>query len=230
MIIAFAGQKGGVGKSTTAICVAAELLERGHSVLLVDADPQGTTSTWAAVATEHGRRTPTIIAMGAGMHRGDQLPKVAEAFNYAIIDCPPRHDTIQRSALMAANLVVLPCGPSAADAWALASSVELVNEAQSLREDLQAAILVTRKQARTTMGRSARAALEASGMNVLDTELCARVAYVEALAAGQGVSTYAPRDAASQEIRRLVTELERHARVINASSKSIEIGGAVRVA
>jgi chromosome partitioning protein len=228
MIIAFAGQKGGVGKSTTAICVACELLERGRSVLLVDADPQGTTSTWAAVATEAGRRTPTVVAMGAGMHRADQLPRVASSFDVAIIDCPPRHDAIQRSALMSADIVVLPCGPSAADAWALASSVELVRAAQTLRENLLAAVLVTRKQSRTTMGRTARVALEASELPVLDTELCSRVAYVEALAAGQGVTTYAPRDTASMEVRRLVTELERLA--ARSTPVTIETGGISHVA
>jgi chromosome partitioning protein len=227
MIIAFAGQKGGVGKSTTAISVACEMLERGRSVLLVDADPQGTTSTWAAVATEARYPSPTLVAMGAGMHRPDQLPRIAATFDVAIVDCPPRHDAIQRSALMASAVVVLPCGPSAADAWALASSVELVNEAQSLRPELVAAVLVTRKQARTTMGRTARGALEASGLPVLDVELCARVAYVEALAAGQGVTTYAPRDAAALEVRRLVTELERLA---GAPSTRIATGGSARVA
>lgn len=229
MIIAFAGQKGGVGKSTTAICVASELLERGRSVVLVDADPQGTTSTWGAVANEAGRRVPTVVAMGSGMHRPEQLPRVTENFDAAVIDCPPRHDAIQRSALMAADIVVLPCGPSSADAWALASSVELVREAQIVKPDLIGVILVTRKQARTTLGRSARVALEASGLPVLDAELCSRMAYVEALAAGEGVTTYAPRDAAALEMRRLVTELEKlvHA---GASSSSIEKGGTARVA
>jgi chromosome partitioning protein len=162
------------------------------------------------------------------MHRADQLPRVASSFDVAIIDCPPRHDAIQRSALMSADIVVLPCGPSAADAWALASSVELVRAAQTLRENLLAAVLVTRKQSRTTMGRTARVALEASELPVLDTELCSRVAYVEALAAGQGVTTYAPRDTASMEVRRLVTELERLA--ARSTPVTIETGGISHVA
>jgi chromosome partitioning protein len=66
---AFAGQKGGAGKSTMAIAVAAELMARGSKVLLVDADPQGTATTWTEVAAEAGHATPTLVAMGANMHR-----------------------------------------------------------------------------------------------------------------------------------------------------------------
>jgi len=45
MIVTLMGQKGGVGKSTTAICLAMVAFERGQSTLLVDADPQGTIRT-----------------------------------------------------------------------------------------------------------------------------------------------------------------------------------------
>lgn len=78
-IIAFAGQKGGSGKTTTSISVASELFERGHKVLLVDADPQGSAQTWAAVAAELGHAAPVVVGMGAGLHRPDQLPSLAAA-------------------------------------------------------------------------------------------------------------------------------------------------------
>lgn len=211
MIIAFAGQKGGIGKSTTAIAVAAAAHDRGMRVLLVDADPQGTARTWADVAGEAGHATPTVVAMGATMHKSGQLASIAQSYDLTVIDCPPRHGDVQRSALMVADVVVLPSGPSAADAWALASSIEVVQEARVLREELVALVLITRKQGRTALAKSARRVLESSGFPVLGTELGYRVAYQEALASGRGVTTHAPRDAAAAEITALLAELENYA-------------------
>lgn len=79
MILALAGQKGGAGKSTLAVCLAVEALARGQRVLLVDADPQGTARTWAEVAAEAQHPTPTAITMGASMHRDGQLRALERA-------------------------------------------------------------------------------------------------------------------------------------------------------
>lgn len=208
MFLAFCGQKGGSGKTTTAIAVAAELMARGtKQVLLVDADPQGTARTWADVAAEKGHPTPTVVAMGAMMHQPGQLDQLARAYDVTLIDCPPRHGDIHRSALMVADLAILPCGPTAVDVWALAESVALINQAVSIRPELKARALITRKIRRTTLGASAREALKAAGLDVMKTELCYRVAYQEAPAAGLGVAQYAPRDRAADEVKTLVDEL-----------------------
>jgi chromosome partitioning protein len=209
MIVAFAGQKGGVGKSTTAVCLAVAALEAGSRVLLVDADPQATVRTWGEVAAERKRPAPTVIAMGASMHKSGQLADLASGFDMTFIDCPPRHGEVQRSALMVADVVVLPCGASAADAWALATSLEVVREARAMRDELLACVLITRKQGRTALGKSARKVLESTGLPVLETELGSRIAYQESLAAGQGITTFAPRDAGAREILDLLDELGR---------------------
>ena len=209
MIVALTGQKGGVGKSTTAVCLGVAALERGQRVLLVDADPQGTTRTWGEVASERGHAAPTVVAMGATMHRSGQLRDVARGYDLTLIDCPPRHGEVQRSALMVSDVAVLPCGPSAADAWALSAALDVVNEARAMREDLLACILITRKQGRTALGKGARVALEAAGLPVLATEIGQRVAFQEAIAAGQGITTYAPRDAGTLEMLNLLDELEK---------------------
>jgi chromosome partitioning protein len=209
MIVAFAGQKGGVGKSTTAVCLAVAALERGSRVLLVDADPQGTVRTWGEVAAERKRPAPTVIAMGASMHKQGQLMALAAGYDMTFIDCPPRHGEVQRSALMVADVVVLPCGASAADAWALATSLEVVREARAMRDELLACVLITRKQGRTAIGTAARKVLESTGLPVLTTELGSRIAYQEALAGGQGITSYAVRDAGTREIFDLLDELGR---------------------
>lgn len=211
MIFAMTGQKGGIGKSTTAICIAAAAMDRGLRVLLVDADPQATVRTWGEVANEAGHPAPTVVAMGPTMHKPGQLRAIAEGYDLVVIDCPPRHGEIQRSALMIADVAVLPSGPSAADAWALAGSLEVLGEARAMRDELRACIVITRKQGRTALGQGAREVFESSGLPVMQSELGFRVAYQEALAAGKGVTQYAPRDRAASEVRALFDELLRFA-------------------
>lgn len=205
--IALTGQKGGSGKSTVAVSLAAEAMARGQKVLLVDADPQGTARTWGAVALEAGHPAPTVVSMGSDLHKPGQLPALLASFDLVVIDCPPRHAEVQRAALMVADLAILPSGPSAHDAWALAESIELVKAAQRLRPELEVRGLVTRKVPGTVIGKSAREALESAGVPLLKAELCFRVAYQEAPAAGLGVAQYAPGSEAAAEVRALTSEV-----------------------
>lgn len=205
-IVAVAGQKGGTGKSTIACCIAAEWTARGRRVLLVDADPQGTALTWGEVAAEAGHAAPTVIAMGDNVRR--DLPSVAAAYDLAVVDCPGRADSPRaRGPLLVADLVIIPCGPSAPDVWALAGTLETVRQAQEMRPELRAAVVLNRAD-RTAMTRSAREALEATGVPVLPASLGSRVAFPEALAAGRGVTSYAGGTVAANELRRVVDELE----------------------
>jgi chromosome partitioning protein len=192
MVVVLAKQKGGVGATTAAI---------SH------ADPQRTALVWGEVAAEQGHAAPTVVGMTGALHRADQLPALAEGRDLVVVDLPPRLEAVTRSALMVADVVLLPSGGSAADVWALGDVVRLVEDARALRPDLPVSVLLTRAQTSTAMGRAARGVLEGTGLPVLRASLGFRVTYPEAMAAGQGPTTYAPKSEAADEARRLLTEV-----------------------
>lgn len=206
-IIAVGGQKGGTGKTTTTVSLAMEAFLKGQQVLVVDADPQGSTMTWAQVMVENDQEGPTVISMGEGMHRKDQLARLAQTYDVVFIDCPPRFGKVLRSALMVADMVLLPCGPSDVDVWALAETLDLVEMAQDIRPSLQSAVVITKVMRRTTIGRTARRMLQEGGHHVFKTELGYRVAYQVCMGYGQGPSNYEPKGKATREVSRLYEEV-----------------------
>lgn len=205
MVISLVNQKGGVGKSTIAIAIASELLARGHRVLLVDADSQRTVQTWSEVAAEGRHAAPSVISMsGVTLHEKNQIPEVAHAFDFVVIDTPARLGAVMKSAILASDLVLVPCAPSAFDAWALAETLEVILKAQSLGP-LKAALVVNGKRAGTALAAKARGVLLKGGLPVLNTELGLRQVYKEALGDGRGVFT--ANGAAHVEITSLVDEI-----------------------
>jgi chromosome partitioning protein len=205
MIIAIAGLKGGIGKTLVSVHLAGEALARGSRVLLADADPQRSALTWADVAAEAGQPSPTVIGVPASLHK--QIPPLAAAHDVTIIDCPPRGDAMTRAAMMVADVVVLPTGPAPTDFWALSGSVAVVQEAQALRPDLRAVLVLNRLQPRQNLSASARAALEGFGLPVLASSLGMRTAYAESLACGMSVTAHSPGSSAALEVRALYSEI-----------------------
>lgn len=205
MIVLIAGWKGGVGKTTVSLNLAHEWFRRGEKTLLVDLDPQASALTWSEIASEQELDGPDTVGMGENI--GKQLPRMAEGYDRVIIDSAPREARRMGAALLAADLVLLPCGPGHLDAWAMSDTLRMVEDARALREDLDVRVLINRKT-QTTVGKGAREALASSGLALLEAELGLRVAYQEAPGAGQGVTSYAPSTAAAREVRSLVNEVD----------------------
>jgi chromosome partitioning protein len=228
MIITFCGGKGGNGKSTLAVSLAAEWQSRGFRVGLVDADDeQRTAFTWCEVALERELDlvlgTPDVEAMDDALLL-KELEVYAADHEITIVDCPGRNGRRVSFALGLSTLAILPCGPTAPQIWAMERSLKQVREVQQARRKhrappLDAAILVTQKIANSVIGRQARQALDESEIDVLSTELFYRVTYGEALAAGLGPTTYAPLSMAATELRALARELERRLGITTPTKK-----------
>lgn len=215
-VIVMCGQKGGTGKTTTGVSLACYAHGLGRSVLVVDTDPQASAQTWLGLGAREGRSTPTVVAMGTALNEPTQLPSLASDYDLVVLDCPSRIEdrsgALMRAALLYAGqrggLALLPCGPAAMDVWALSDSIDAVTAAQSLCPDLAAAVVITRRSpSRTVLGAAARETLQATGLYVCRAELCYRIAYQEAPAAGVGVAEYAPTSQAAHELHELYREL-----------------------
>ena len=204
MIISIENQKGGVGKTTIAIHVAQALAMEDSSVLLVDADPQGSARDWAAARES----PPDFSVVGLDrptLHR--DLPAIAANYDHVVIDGPPRVTDLARSVIIAADLVVIPVQPSPYDVWAANDVVNLIKEASVYKENLKSAFVINRKIVNTAIGRDVVDALSGYEIPVLKSSVCQRIVFAESAATGMTVLETNSKSSAASEIKALVDEL-----------------------
>jgi chromosome partitioning protein len=205
MIIGVLNQKGGCGKSTISINLAAAYVQLGRRTLLVDADPQGSAMAWSA-ARELPPLFPVIGGAKPTLHK--DMPELARDYEIVVIDGAPRVNELGRSAIMASDLVVVPVQPSPYDVWAASETVQLVREAQQFKEKLKVAFVINRKIANTAIGRDVANALAEFDVPVLPAVLHQRVIFAESAAQGLAVFEVAPSSDAAREISSLIGNLE----------------------
>ena len=184
-IFACSNLKGGVGKSTCALTVAATLAASGKKVLVVDADRQGTATYWAGNAPETSPFPATVIGLAHAQGKLAQLVRpMVDDYDFIVIDCPPSaHEPATQSALLLSDLCLVPLQPTPADMWATQEMSDLITKAREFNPTLKA-LAVANRMTRSTLAREVLAAAREGTVPLLQTTLGTRTSFQEAAVRG----------------------------------------------
>lgn len=209
-IVAVLGRKGGIGKSTIVGNLAAEFVEMGKTVAVLDADPQRSLTEWAAQGEGLLSRCVERVKAEDSAALAAKARKAEKAAEIVLIDTPPGIPDVAYEAALAADLVLLPCGASRLDLLTLKGTLALSLKARAERRSKKPRIrfVPSKLLMSTNLGRSLSSSLEEMGKKVLPP-LGQRVVVAEAVGQGLTVCEYAPNSASHAEFQALAKAVEK---------------------
>lgn len=214
ILIAVANQKGGCGKTTTAMNLAGGFTKAGYRVLVVDADPQASATMWSLA---RGQASLPFDVVTSRQLKG-RFAQLAQSPDYdvVLIDSAPgvadpdnAAGKLARAAIRECDAVLVPLRPSTLDFSAAASFVRYL--ATERQEGQRVLVLVNGRQ-HTILGRQApeqAAVLFATipGAEILQTAIGFRAPITEVSGSGRTIFDYAPSSEAAREYATLTKEL-----------------------
>lgn len=198
--------KGGVGKTTTAVHLAA-LLSADGPTLLIDGDPQASAASWAAWRRDTKREPSPTTTCLVGKAVFDEGKNLSKGFTHTVIDAGGRDSAGLRAALLLADRAIVPVGASNLDAAAMTDLLEVVELARDFNSNLNVRVLLMRIDPRTKDTGEMLAYLLENNLHVLNTRICERVAYRRAIGEGAIVSEVAKDSQATAEMDALFHEV-----------------------
>lgn len=186
MRVTIGNLKGGVGKTTTAVHLAAGLARTGPT-LLVDADPQSQSAyDWSLTAQDRGEPLPVEVYPCVD-DLGRRVRGMADRYAHIVIDTGGENDRLFRAACAVAPELVVPVSPSLIDVRRIPATFAAAREAQDATGvEVFARVLLVRVDARTADGPAARAFLEGEGLPVMGAQVRDAVAYARAFGYAPG--------------------------------------------
>lgn len=207
MIITFASSKGGVGKSTTCACIAAELALQGSSTLLIDLDQNRTLDRWARKAPIIGLTVAAIEPAKFSNFFREQ--EASGHYENICIDLPGSREVTLFKALARSDLVVIPAQASEPD---LREALVVVSDIRDVRETTGRSIpyrlLLTKVfPLRSRVTDYAYQELERHGLPLFRTALVERSAYKEMFLTGEPPTRSETGKGAGAEVQALLSEI-----------------------
>ena len=194
--IAIISQKGGVGKTTLAIHLAAAAQDTGAVALIVDTDPQATASQWATWRKDN---TPEVIDSPPPRLAAKIRQAQEQGAQWIVIDTPPHADSAARAAVEVADFVLIPCRPSAFDLSAIETTAKLV---QLLRKPAYVVFIAGPPNA-SRIYQEAGELVESYGTPPCPVQVPDRAAYRHASAEGRTVMELERAGKAAEDIRQI---------------------------
>ncbi|MCF6255666.1 MAG: AAA family ATPase [Gammaproteobacteria bacterium] len=205
-VFSVANQKGGTGKTTLSMNLAAGFSRRGRT-LIIDADPQGSAGQWAGLSTDERPFPVSVISVASNLAR--EVSRMRQDYQYLVIDCPPTLETgVAQSAMSISDKVFVPILPSPVDLWASVRLTDAIDQIKISNSRLQAYILINQLELRSAMSRSMSQALAEFDMPTLQSCLRRRAVYRNSALEGLSVYCMGKRgESAVQEVEFLIEEI-----------------------
>lgn len=195
--LAVISQKGGNGKTTTALGVAVEAVKAGQRVAVIDLDPQASAANWGDRRAD--KENPAVVSCQASRLRQVLDAAAAQGVQLAIIDTPGKSAEAAIAAAKVASRVLVPVEPHISNL----ETLESVREILGLANKPPASVVVNRAPVQGKRHEDAAAGLSGQGFDVAPVVLFQRAAYADATNIGQTASEYDPHGKAAAELAKL---------------------------
>lgn len=209
MIILIGGEKGGTGKSTIATNLAVSISDKNQEVLIVDCDPQCTSSKWVNRRNKNFPLLPKVFCIQKTGNVFDTINDVAARYKHIIIDAGGKDSEELRTAMVACDKIYIPLKASQPDLETTKHMLQLVNLAKGLNSKLDAFVIISMASTNPVLKEHEEAIELLNQLSKIFTSkiiVHERKVYRDAMADGKGVIEY-DNLKAKKEINDLTVEI-----------------------